>query len=201
MPRGMRLAAQRTPRPSGHASAPQLRCSRSSVAQAAQRASRPGTRVRAPPQRGARLLVGLRTLPPVFFRRASSWSMMPALVVSTITPNCGRGASAARRRVGRRKPKTPSAERGAAAASGAHQTRRQHAAHPRLNLVVAHIVARAAQPRRRRQDTLRSAAQGLPAGSRVARSYLMQPHLLMRPFSSTTILPARWSSMSSNSPM
>ena len=46
---------------------------------------------RAASARGASA-VRARTLPPVFFRRASSWSMMPALVVSTITPNCGRGA-------------------------------------------------------------------------------------------------------------
>ena len=32
-------------------------------------------------------------------------------------------------------------------------------------------------------------------------TYLMTPHLLMRPLSSTTILPALWSSMYSNSLM
>ena len=76
----------------------------------------------------ARLLVGLRTLPPVFFRRASSWSMMPPLVVSTITPNCGRGASARRRRVGRRKPNTPSAERALLRPGG--RTRRDGSTRP-----------------------------------------------------------------------
>ena len=30
----------------------------------------------------------LLTLPPTFFRLASSWSIMPALVVITILPNC-----------------------------------------------------------------------------------------------------------------
>jgi hypothetical protein len=35
-----------------------------------------------------RLVRRRRTLPPTFFLRASSWSMMPAEVVSTMTPNC-----------------------------------------------------------------------------------------------------------------
>ena len=36
---------------------------------------------------GVTTALGL-TLPPTFFRRASSWSMMPFEVVSTMTPNC-----------------------------------------------------------------------------------------------------------------
>ena len=36
------------------------------------------------------------TLPPIFFRRASSWSIMPAEVVSTILPNCTWGSTRVR---------------------------------------------------------------------------------------------------------
>ena len=37
-------------------------------------------------------MAGLLTLPPTFFRLASSWSIMPALVVITILPNCSKRA-------------------------------------------------------------------------------------------------------------
>lgn len=75
---------------------------------------------------------------------------------------------------------------------------RKHAADPVLDVVVANVVARAVGEGTAVRTAPPTSFRG-PDG--VCRTHLMQPHLLMRPLSSTTIFPARWSSMSSKSLM
>ena len=90
--------------------------------------------------------------------------------------------------------------------NNSHQTRGKQAADPILHIGVGQVITRAAWTR----SADRSAHQALRITKEMhwilrdwkcmdMCNYLITPHLFIRPFSSTTILPDRWSSMYSNS--
>ncbi len=105
---------------------------------------------------------------------ASVWSMMPSDVVSTMWPNC--------------------------ADTREREVRRNQGL---LLLLLLLLLLRGIHGRRGLtwRDGSRVETHLSTSTSGTSKRGLMAEHLFRRPFSSTTILPERWSSTISNSPM